>query len=277
MRRRSHINRTASATLLAVVLSLALPGIAMAEPTDAPSIVETVQSALPGPVVDLKINPGASGKGYVGAIKIFLMLALLSMAPAILLSVTSFTRIIIVLSLLRHAVGVQSLPPSRILVGLALFLSVFTMGPIFQEINVKALTPYEAGEIDGKEAAQRAILPLRTFMLSHTRGSDLELFLGLSREEQPETVEDVSTFTLIPAFMISELKTAFQMGAMLFLPFLIIDLVVASVLMSMGMMMLPPVMVSLPIKLFVFVLADGWGLVIGALAESIMIPGGAGV
>jgi flagellar biosynthetic protein FliP len=136
------------------------------------------------------------------------------------------------------------------------------------------LTPYENGEIGGKEAAAAALVPFRQFMLQHTREADLELFLGLSRVEQPDTVDDLSTFTIVPAFMLSEMKTAFQMGAMLFLPFLIVDLVVASVLMSMGMMMLPPIMVSLPIKLFVFVLADGWGLVIQSLAESIMMPQG---
>ncbi len=261
---RKKIIRTciALATLAAVLL---IPTPALAE--------EAVAAAKP--IIDLEVNADSNG-GYVTAIKVFLMLTLLSMAPAILMSVTSFTRIIIVLSLLRHAVGVQSLPPSRVLIGVALFLSVFTMAPVFNEINVKALTPYEKGEIKGKEAADRAVGPLRDFMLVHTRADDLELFLSLSGAEEPETVEEVSTFTMVPAFMLSELKTAFQMGAMLFLPFLVIDLVVASVLMSMGMMMLPPVMVSLPIKLFVFVLADGWGLVLHSLAQSIMLPTGAG-
>ena len=256
---RKKIIRTciALATLAAVLL---IPTPALAE--------EAVAAAKP--IIDLEVNAASNG-GYVTAIKVFLM-----MAPAILMSVTSFTRIIIVLSLLRHAVGVQSLPPSRVLIGVALFLSVFTMAPVFNEINVKALTPYEKGEIKGKEAADRAVGPLRDFMLVHTRADDLELFLSLSGAEEPETVEEVSTFTMVPAFMLSELKTAFQMGAMLFLPFLVIDLVVASVLMSMGMMMLPPVMVSLPIKLFVFVLADGWGLVLHSLAQSIMLPTGAG-
>ena len=225
------------------------------------------------PIVDIEIN-AEDGRGYVTAIKVMLMLALLSIAPAILMSVSSFTRIIIVLSLLRHAVGVQQLPPSKVLVGMALFLTLFTMAPVWQDVNVNALTPYEKGEIDGKTAAMTALVPLRQFMLQHTREDDLELFLGLSQENQPETVEDLSTFTIVPAFMLSEMKTAFQMGAMLFLPFLIVDLVVASVLMSMGMMMLPPIMVSLPIKIFVFVLADGWGLVIQSLAQSIMTPVG---
>jgi flagellar biosynthetic protein FliP len=196
----------------------------------------------------------------------------LSLAPAILMSVSSFTRIIVVLSLLRHAVGVQQLPPGKVMVGLALFLTLFTMSPVWSSINVNALTPYENAEIDGKEAMERAIEPVRMFMLQHTREEDLSLFLGFSSKEAPETVDQLSTFTIIPSFMLSELKTAFQMGAMLFLPFLVIDLIVASVLMSMGMMMLPPIMVSLPVKLFIFVLADGWGLVIQSLAESIMLP-----
>jgi flagellar biosynthetic protein FliP len=225
------------------------------------------------PIIDIEINAD-DGRGYVTAIKVMLLLALLSIAPAILMSVSSFTRIIVVLSLLRHAVGVQQLPPSKVLVGMAMFLTLFTMAPVWQDVNVNALTPYENGEIDGKTAAMTALVPFRQFMLTHTREDDLELFLGLSQSNQPETVEDLSTFTIVPAFMLSELKTAFQMGAMLFLPFLIVDLVVASVLMSMGMMMLPPIMVSLPIKLFVFVLADGWGLVIQSLAESIMTPVG---
>ena len=226
-----------------------------------------------GPAVDIQINAG-DGKEWVAAIKVFGMLALLTVAPSIVMSVTSFTRIIVVLGLLRHAVGVQQLPPSKVIVGTALFLTAFTMGPVWQQINTQAIVPYENGEIKGAEAGELALNPIREFMLAHTHSSDLELFIGLSNVPQPETVEDIPTLTLVPAYMLSELKTAFQMGAMLFLPFLVIDLVVASVLMSMGMMMLPPVMVSLPIKLFVFVLADGWGLVVQALAESVMLSTG---
>ena len=254
---RHQVGRTV-VSILTLLISVLVPLIAFA--ADAPE-----------PVVDIKVNP-TDGRGYVTAIKVFMTLAALSLAPAILMSVTSFTRIIVVLSLLRHAVGIQQLPPSKVLVGVALFLSIFTMGPVWRAVNVNALTPYEKGEIDGQQAAKLAVQPFREFMLVHTRAADLELFLGLSGAEQPDTVDDLSVFTIIPAFMLSELKTAFQMGAMLFLPFLVIDLVVASVLMSMGMMMLPPVMVSLPIKLFVFVLADGWTLVIQALAESVMTP-----
>ncbi len=238
--------------------------------------IRTVDPTLPvapiapkKPIIGIELN--STGSDYVAAIKIFFLMTLLSMAPAILMSVTSFTRIVIVLSLLRSAVGVQQLPPNKVILGLALFLSLFTMAPVIDVIDTQALTPYEAGEITGKEAGQRALVPLREFMFSHTRMVDLDLFLELSGGEEPETIDDVSTYTLVPSFMLSELKTAFQMGAMMFLPFLVIDLVVASVLMSMGMMMLPPVMVSLPIKLFVFVLADGWALVVRSLAESVLM------
>jgi len=226
-----------------------------------------------GPAVDIKINAG-DGREWVAAIKVFAMLAFLTVAPSIVMSVTSFTRIIVVLGLMRHAVGVQSLPPSKVIVGTALFLTAFTMGPVWQQISTQALTPYENGEVQGREAAELALGPIRAFMLTHTHATDLELFIGLNTAPEPESVDDIPTLTLVPAFMLSELKTAFQMGAMLFLPFLIIDLVVASVLMSMGMMMLPPVMVSLPIKLFVFVLADGWGLIVQSLAESVMLTAG---
>ena len=222
------------------------------------------------PVFEVKMGEGSGN--YATAIKIFLMVSALSLAPALLMSVTSFTRIVVVLSLLRSAVGVQQLPPNKVLVGLAMFLSMFTMAPVWTQIDQTALTPYEAGTIDGREAAKRALVPLREFMVAHTRKNDLELFIGLSGAARPESVEDVSTLTIVPSFMLSELKTAFQMGALLFLPFLVIDLVVASVLMSLGMMMLPPMVVSMPLKLFIFVLADGWGLVLTSLAKSVMQP-----
>jgi flagellar biosynthetic protein FliP len=256
-------------------LAPAAPSVPMPAAPSAPAApaAPMVDSGPSRPVFELNVNEGSGN--YATAIKVFLLVASLSVAPAVLMSVTSFTRIIIVLSLLRSAVGVQQLPPNKVLLGLALFLTLFTMAPLWTTINETALTPYESGQIDGKEAAQRALVPLRDFMLVHTREKDLELFIGLSGAARPETVESVSTLTIVPAFMLSELKTAFQMGAMLFLPFLIIDLVVASVLMSLGMMMLPPMIVSLPIKLFVFVLADGWGLVLLSLAKSVMQPLGA--
>ena len=219
------------------------------------------------PTFSLDLEVGEGG-GYVAAIKVILLLAGLTFAPTLILSATSFTRIVIVLSLLRQAVGVPQLPPNRVVVGLALFLTFFTMAPVFSAINERAVIPYEAGQLGEREALSAALTPLRTFMLRQTRERDLELFLGIMKAPRPRTPDDVSTLALIPAFMLSELQAAFQMGALLFLPFLVIDMVVASILMSMGMMMLPPMIVALPLKLFVFVLADGWGLVVRSLAES---------
>lgn len=215
----------------------------------------------------LNLDVGEDG-GYVAAIKVVLLLAGLTFAPTIILSATSFTRIVIVLSLLRQAVGVPQLPPNRIVVGLALFLTFFTMAPVWSAIQERAVAPYEAGELNEREALTAAIAPLRTFMLRQTREKDLELFLGIMKAPRPRTADDVSTLAILPAFMLSELQAAFTMGALLFLPFLVIDMVVASILMSMGMMMLPPMIVALPLKLFVFVLSDGWGLVVRSLAES---------
>lgn len=210
-----------------------------------------------------------TGEGsYVTSMKVLLLLAGLTFLPAMVLAMTSFTRIIIVLALLRQAVGVVQLPPSRVLVGLSIFLTLFTMAPVIRQIDEVALTPYQEGQIDEKEALTAAFGPLRTFMLRHTREKDLGLFLDIMHAERPKTVEDVPSLAIVPAFMLSELKTAFQIGALLFIPFLVVDLVVASVLMSMGMMMLPPMTISLPLKLIIFVLVDGWGLVVTSLASS---------
>ena len=217
----------------------------------------------------MSLELDSSDGGYVNAIKIAILIATLTFAPSILLAATSFTRIIIVLSLLRQAVGIVQLPPTRVLIGIALFLTMFTMAPVFSQINETALKPYEAGEMDEMAALKAAAGPLRTFMLSQTREDDLALFLRVSGASKPRNASDLSMTTVIPSFMLSELKTAFQMGALLFLPFLVIDMVVASILMSMGMMMLPPMTISLPLKLMVFVLVDGWGLVIMSLAQSV--------
>ena len=227
--------------------------------------------AQPSGGIHIDIPTGEGNTGYVGGIKIMLLLAALTFAPAIVLSMTSFTRIIIVLALLRQAVGVVQLPPGRVLVGLALFLTLFTMSPVIKEIDEQALTPYQAGALDDKQALESAMKPVRKFMLRHTREGDLSLFLHIMGEAKPKVASDVPTLAMVPAFMLSELKTAFQIGALLFIPFLVIDLVVASVLMSMGMMMLPPMTISLPLKLIVFVLVDGWGLVVSSLAQSFQV------
>ncbi|MCE3009498.1 MAG: flagellar type III secretion system pore protein FliP [Proteobacteria bacterium] len=204
----------------------------------------------------------------VNAIKIILILTVLTLAPAILIMMTSFTRIIIVFSFLRQAMGIQTMPPNQMLVGLSLFLTFFVMGPAFKEMNTNGIEPYLANKISQDEAITQTLAPLRKFMFNQTRPQDLSLFVQLSKMEKPKTLADVPTVVLVPAFIISELKTAFQIGFIIFLPFLIIDMVAASILMAMGMMMLPPVVVSLPLKIMLFVLIDGWTLLIGSMVKS---------
>jgi flagellar biosynthetic protein FliP len=200
-------------------------------------------------------------------LQIFLLMTVLSLAPAILIMVTSFTRIVIVLSLLRRALGTMQMPPNQVMIGLALFLTFFIMAPIWQKINGDALQPYLEKKIGHQQALQNAAAPLRDFMFKQTREKDLALFVDIAKLERPKNVAEVPTTVLIPSFIISEVKTAFQIGLLLYVPFLIIDMVVASVLLSMGMMMLPPVMVSLPFKLMLFVLSDGWYLLVGSLVK----------
>ncbi|MGZ3703977.1 MAG: flagellar type III secretion system pore protein FliP [Bdellovibrionota bacterium] len=211
---------------------------------------------------------GSSPTETVSALRILILFTVLSLAPAILIMMTSFTRIVVVLSFLRQALATQNMPPNQLIIGLSLFLTFFTMAPVWQSINTNSLGPYMAEKISQDVAISRAEGPLREFMFKQTREKDLMLFLELARVAKPQTRRDVPTWVLIPAFMVSELKTAFQIGFMLYLPFLIIDMVVASVLMAMGMMMLPPVVISLPFKLLLFVLVDGWELVIGSLVRS---------
>ena len=203
-------------------------------------------------------------------LQIFLLMTLLSLAPAILIMVTSFTRVVIVLSLLRRALGTMQMPPNQVIVGLALFLTFFIMTPVWHQINQSALQPFLDNRIDQQQALQNAAEPLRDFMFKQTREKDLALFAGIAKVERPRDVNDIPTSVLIPSFIISEVKTAFQIGLLLYVPFLIIDMVVASVLLSMGMMMLPPIMISLPFKLMLFVLADGWNLLIGSLVKSFL-------
>ena len=200
-------------------------------------------------------------------LQIFLLMTVLSLAPAILIMVTSFTRIVIVLSLLRRALGTMQMPPNQVMVGLALFLTFFVMAPVWHKINQTALEPYLAKKIGNEQALQNAMAPLREFMFKQTRKKDLALFVDIAKLERPKNIADIPTTVLIPSFIISEVKTAFQIGLLLYVPFLIIDMVVASVLLSMGMMMLPPIMVSLPFKLMLFVLADGWYLLVGSLVK----------
>lgn len=221
--------------------------------------------AIAVPKITIEAGEAKSPQEVSAAVQILVALTVLSLAPAILLMLTSFTRIVIVLSLLRQAVGIQQLPPNQVIIGLSLFLTVFVMAPVGQEIHRVALGPYMEKKISQTEALGRALDPLRAFMLRQTRQTDLALMVQLGKIPQPKTASDLPTHVLIPAFALSEVKTAFQMGFVLFIPFLVIDMVVASVLMSMGMLMLPPVMISLPFKLLLFVLADGWHLVVRAL------------
>ncbi|MFD1850369.1 flagellar type III secretion system pore protein FliP [Oceanobacillus bengalensis] len=199
------------------------------------------------------------------SVKLILLLTVLSLAPGILILMTSFTRIIIVLSFVRTSLATQQMPPNQVLIGLALFLTFFIMAPTFGEVYDEALEPLFAEEISLDEAYENVASPMKEFMARHTRQKDLALFMNYSQVEQPETLDDIPLTTLVPAFAISELKTAFQMGFMIFIPFLIVDMAVASILMSMGMMMLPPVMISLPFKILLFVLVDGWYLITHSL------------
>ena len=220
------------------------------------------------PTVNLGFKTTENPNEVVNVIKIILIMTVLTLAPAILIMMTSFTRIIIVLSFLRQALGTQQMPPNQLLVGLALFLTFFIMGPAFSDINNNALRPYLAGQMKQEVALETALSPLRKFMFAQTRDTDLALFVRLSKMEKPSTLADVPTMVLVPAFVISELKTAFQIGFIIYLPFLVIDMVVAAVLMAMGMMMLPPVVISLPFKIMLFVLVDGWSLLIGSMVQS---------
>ena len=259
---RQHIRPTRRRRLLLV---LAVLGLALVTLTGC--VAQTTTSGQPaqagGPTINTQDPQNVSS-----AIQLLLLVTVLSLAPAILVMVTSFTRIIVVLSLVRNAIGIPQLPPNQVLIGLAIFLTAFVMAPAIKTINEEAVQPYLNGTITQQEAYNRGEAPLRTFMLKQTREQDLGLFLKLSNTPKPQTVDDVPTYVLVPAFTISELKTAFQMGFVMFVPFLIIDLIVSSALLSMGMMMLPPVIVSLPFKILLFVLVDGWYLIVGSLVGS---------
>jgi flagellar biosynthetic protein FliP len=238
---------------LALLLIGLIAGVFISEPASAQA---------------LSLDLGEEGTLTGRVVQLILLLTVLSLAPSILITVTSFTRIIIVLSLLRTAMGTQQSPPNIVIISLALFLSGFVMAPVFEEAYDTGLKPLMEEQIEPQEALPLMAEPFRGFMLKHVRDDDLSLFLDLSTEDRPATPEDVSLQVLIPSFMISELRRAFEIGFLLFIPFIVIDLVVSSVLMSMGMMMLPPIMIALPFKLIFFVLVDGWSLVAGSLVKS---------
>jgi flagellar biosynthesis protein FliP len=220
------------------------------------------------PTVSVGVGKVSKPADVSVVLQIFFLITVLSLAPSLLMMTTSFTRIVVVLSFLRSALGTQQAPSNQIIVALSLFLTFFVMGPVWQQVNSQALQPYRAQTITQEEALKRGVAPIRKFMLSQVREKDLALFISLSKQARPRNTDDIPTMTLIPAYMVSELKTAFQIGFLVFIPFLVLDMVVASVLMSMGMMMLPPVMISLPFKILLFVLVDGWGLIVGSLVKS---------
>jgi flagellar biosynthesis protein FliP len=228
----------------------------------------TASAQMTLPSINLGFKSSDNPQEVVSAIKILMILTVLTLAPAILIMMTAFTRIIIVLSFVRQALGTQQMPPNQLLVGLALFLTFFIMAPFFNKINQDALQPYLNNQISQDAAIENAMAPIRVFMFNQTRAQDLELFVRLSKMDKPKTRADVPSAVLIPAFVLSELKTAFMIGFIIYLPFLVIDMVAASVLMAMGMMMLPPVVISLPFKIMLFVLVDGWTLLVGSLVKS---------
>jgi flagellar biosynthetic protein FliP len=242
--------------LLPLALALTAPALAAAAPAGQSG---TGSNGLPG--IDVVVGGNSAANDPGTSLSILAVFTLITLAPSLLIMMTGFTRILIVMSFLRNALGTQSMPPNQVLVGFSLFLTLFVMAPTFNTINKTALQPYLAKKITVTQALDRAEKPIKTFMLKQTRTSDLALFVKLSHDKTPHTRDQIKITTLIPAFMISELKTAFEIGFLIYIPFLIIDLVVSSTLMSMGMMMLPPALISLPFKILLFVLVDGWALI----------------
>ncbi len=246
------------------------PGRARVNTEDSTRIDRTQRQDTPFPIpaISIQVDPSRERSQLGTGLQILILLTVLSLAPSILIMLTSFTRILIVLSFVRRALGTQQEPSNQIIIGLALFITFFTMSPVIDQIYQNSFKPYIDRDINYVEAYNKAITPVRDFMFRHTRKTDLALFAGMESGAKPQTREDLSTLSLIPAFITSELRTAFQMGVVIYLPFLVIDMIVASILMSMGMMMLPPVMISLPFKILLFVMVDGWNLVIRSIVLS---------
>ena len=231
-------------------------------------LMNGVEAAPIIPSVNVEVGTAENPEQVASTLQVIGVLTLATIAPAILMMTTSFVRIVVIIGFLRNALATQNVPPNQVVVSLAIFLTFYIMAPYWSQANDNGLQPYLAGQITQEEAIDNVLEPMREFMFRQTRESDLALFVNLSDAERPETQEDVSTFVLIPAFMISELKTAFQIGFMLYVPFIVIDMIVATTLMSMGMMMLPPVMISLPFKILLFVMIDGWHLLIRSIIVS---------
>ena len=257
--------------MFVLLFSVSRPAFAVASGVD-----KTTQDEISGQpdiddnTLDINISSNAGSMKLESTLQILIMLTILSLAPSILIMVTSFTRIVVVFHFLRTALGTQTTPPNQVIVGLALFITIAIMSPVFTEVNTKAIKPYTAGKIKQEQAIEKGLSPLREFMLKQTREKDLKLFMDLNKKSADDIkdYDDIPITIVIPAFIISELRAAFIIGFLIYLPFIVIDLVVASTLMSMGMMMLPPTTISLPFKLLLFVLADGWNLVIGQLVNS---------
>jgi flagellar biosynthetic protein FliP len=250
--------------MLAVIAAMML----LADPASAAPTAPTAPTAPVAPVVDSGVNISVGGNSPSTAVTLILAITVLSIAPSALLLVTSFTKILVVLSLTRNALGLPTSPPNQVLTGIALFLTIFVMGPVFSDINDLAVQPYLDGTITASQAYDAGEAPLKTFLLDNTRGDELKLMIGLSGEEKPADAQSVSMLTLVPAFVLSELKSAFIIGLVIFIPFLVLDMLVSAALMAMGMMMVPPSVVSLPFKLLLFVIVDGWGLIATALVGS---------
>lgn len=240
-----------SLIILLIIFSLCIPGVYAQEFT------------IPG--IELGLTNATEPEDVAMSLQIVFLLTILTLAPGILILMTSFTRVVIVLSFVRQGLATQQMPPNQVIIGLALFITFFVMSPVFTEVNTNAIQPYMNEEISQGEALDNALSPVREFMFKYTREADLAMFISASDTIRPETRDDVPLYVLVPAFVISEIKTAFQIGFLIFIPFLVIDMIVASVLMSMGMMMLPPMMISLPFKILLFVLVDGWHMVVRSL------------
>ncbi len=233
-----------------------------------PLAVSAQDTGIPIPFVDVLVREASDQREVALSLEILLLISILSIAPALIISMTSYVRLIIVFDFVKRGLGTQQMPPAQILAGIALFLTIFIMMPVFKEINTNALQPYTRGEISLDEMYEKGVKPLREFMFKNADEDNIGLFMNVANLERPETFEDVPTYVLVPSFILSELKTAFQMGIFIMIPFMLIDMLVSATLMSMGMIMLPPVMISLPFKIIVFLLIDGWNLVIGNLVQS---------
>jgi len=261
------VNRRFLTFVLALIAGIAVVGL-FAVPALAQGVPGPTAPTIPIPRVNIGVSPATKPADVALSLQILLLLTVVTLAPTMLVLLTSFTRIVIVLSFVRTALGTQQVPPTQVLVGLSLLLTFFVMNPVIKDINTNALQPYLGSKISQSVAIDRAAKPLRGFMFRQTRQKDIALFYTLSKEPRPATQDDVPTYLLVPAFVISELKTAFQIGFAIYIPFIVIDMVVASVLLSMGMMMIPPVIISLPFKILIFLLVDGWNLTVAALFAS---------